>query len=99
MCLRQRQRKSGSGVESDRNPYAHSERRHVWALMLEHREMQWLPVYAVFFLMESSKEESQQALCARLQPDSLGFTCSDSGSHSRILEPNWIQSEPPVTSN
>lgn len=50
-----------------------------------------------FSLMESSKEESQQALCARLQPDSLGFTCSDSGSHSRILEPNWIQSEPPVT--
>lgn len=37
------------------------------------------------------------APCARLQPDALGFTCSDSGSRSRILEPNWIQSEPPVT--
>ena len=54
------------------------------------------PVYAVS-LMESSKEEIQQALCARLQPDPLGFTWTDSGSCSRILEPKWIQPEPPVT--
>lgn len=47
--------------------------------------------------MESSKEKSQQAWRARLQPDPLGFTCSDSGPHSRILGPNWIQPEPPVT--
>lgn len=52
-----------------------------------------LPALCVqFSLIEPSKEGSQQAWHARLQPDPLGFTCSDPSPRSRILEP-----EPPVT--
>lgn len=63
-----------------------------------HRGAQILPTLRVqLCLMESRKEKSQPAQQARLQPDPLGFTCRDSGPGSRILGPNWIQPEPPVT--
>lgn len=63
-----------------------------------HREVQTLPtVFVQLSPMEFSKEKSQQAWYAGLQPDPLGFTCSDSGPRSGIWGTNWIQPEPPVT--